>query len=701
MLKSDMTKPGAPEIVPLVSTTTPGLPAGDVLHAALWETTTDVVLIIDAESTIVHANPRCASVLGYTPETLVGRNISMLIPRALRDSFAEGMRRYLRTRQRTMDWNAVEMVALHKDGHELPMEVSATEVITGGRHLFVGFLRDISLRKQHEAQSQAGREWAEATLRSIADAVVTLDLEGRIASLSVVAEHLTGWKAADAVGRPFEEVVRLRGEDGQLVPPFPAGGHLAYDFPRHAMLVRRDQHEVPVEGTLAPIMTRERQVAGTVGAFRNVAHARRMTAELSYQASHDGLTGLVNRKAFERLLEAAVARARELGDSDALLYLDLDQFKVVNDIGGHVAGDALLQQLASLLKARLRDSDHIARLGGDEFGVLLHNCDADAAVQVAESLRKTVADFNFVWETKVYSIGVSIGVVHLGQGRLTLGELLARADEACYVAKSKGRNAYHVFTPGDQLLALHHNEMEWTTEIRAALAEDRLFLCSQDIVRVGSGAPAPRHVEVLLRMRGRDGQTIAPMAFLPAAERYGLMITIDRWVIARVLEHLTSSEDPDTIYSINLSGSSVADPTFSAYAGAVLSAPGVDARRICFELAETTAVANLTDASRVMRELKQRGVRFALDDFGSGMSSFTYLRQLPVDYVKIDGSFVRDIAIERVDRAMVESINHLAHVMGIATVAEWVDNHQTLEILAAIGVDYAQGFGISRPQPFE
>ena len=290
--------------------------------------------------------------------------------------------------------------------------------------------------------------------------------------------------------------------------------------------------------------------------------------------------------------------------------------------------------------------------------------------------------------------------MHLGQGRLTLGELLVRADEACYVAKSKGRNAYHVFTPGDQLLALHHSEMEWTTEIRAALAEDRLFLCSQDIVRVGSGGLASRHVEVLLRMRSSDGQTIAPMAFIPAAERYGLMVTIDRWVIARVLEHLTTTEDPDTIYCINLSGASVADPTFSAYAGAVLSAPGVDAHRICFELAESTAVANLTDASRLMRELKQRGVRFALDDFGSGMSSFTYLRQLPVDYVKIDGTFVRDIATERVDRAMVESINHLAHVMGIATVAEWVDSHQTLEILAAIGVDYAQGFGVSRPQPF-
>jgi diguanylate cyclase (GGDEF)-like protein/PAS domain S-box-containing protein len=677
------------------------LPAGNVLHAALWETTTDVVLIIDSTNAVVHANPRCLAALGYAPHELVGRDVGMLMPARLREEHALGFERYLQSGQRTVDWDLLETVALHRDGRELPVEVSFSEVLSQGSRLFVAFMRDVSLRKQHEAQREADREWAEATLRSIADAVVTLDLEGRIASLSVVAEHLTGWKASQAVGLPFADVVRLRGEDGRFVPTFSSAAELTYDFPRHAVLVRRDLHEVPVEGAMAPIMSSQRTVAGTVVAFRNVAYARRLTAELSYQASHDGLTGLVNRKAFERLLDAAVSRAKSGGESDALLYLDLDQFKIVNDTGGHVAGDALLQQLASVLTARLRESDCIARLGGDEFGVLLHKCSTENAVRVAEHLRQAVSDFTFVWETKVYSVGVSIGVVQLGQGELTLGELLGRADEACYVAKAQGRNTCHLFTPGDQLLALHHSEMEWTTEIRAALAEDRLFLCLHPIVASDGRQDALPMAEVLLRMRAPDGQTIMPMAFIPAAERYGLMSTVDRWVIGAVLAHMARHRDARTLYCINLSGPSIGDPAFCAHVEAVLESTGVDPHCVCFEITETTAIANLTSASQVMHALRKRGVRFALDDFGSGMSSFAYLRQLPLDYLKIDGSFVRNLAGDRVDRAMVESINHLAHVMDIRTIAEWVENEETLQILRAIGVDFVQGHGISRPQPLE
>ncbi len=674
-----------------------GLPPAEVLYAALWATTTDAVLISNSEDTILHANPRARTLFGRAPEALVGRKVHELLPERARGEHLDALHRYLRTGVRTVDWQSVQVAVLDGDGAEVPTEVSFSEMEFEGQRLFVGFFRDISARRRQEQQRVAEREWAEATLQSIADAVVTLDLDGRIASLSVVAEHLTGWPAADAVGKAFVDVVRLRGEDGQLIPAFPSGSHFAFDFPRHTLLVRRDGHEVPVEGTVAPIMTGGRHIAGSVAAFRNVAQARRLTAELSYQASHDGLTGLVNRKAFERLVEDAVGRAGGGGPADTLLYLDLDQFKIVNDTSGHVAGDALLQQLAALLKGRLRESDHIARLGGDEFGVLLHECDATAAVQVAEGLRQTVADFNFVWEQKVFAIGVSIGIVHLGHGTPTLGEVLGRADEACYVAKAKGRNTWHLFTPGDQLLALHHSEMEWTTEIRAAMDEGRLFLCMQEIARIGGDPAGTAHGEVLLRMHARDGTTIPPMAFIPAAERFGLMSAIDRWVLAAVVEHIAGCDD-DACYGINLSATSISDPEFPAFVRELLATPGVDARRICFELTETAAIANLTDASTLMRDLRQRGVRFALDDFGSGMSSFAYLRQLPVDYLKIDGSFIRNIASERVDRAMVESINHLAHVMGIETIAEWVNDAETLEILAQIGVDFAQGHGIARPQ---
>lgn len=702
MRKSELNRIGASARAPLALPSESGKATEDVLRAALWETTTDVVLVIDQSSIILQVNPRCEPVLGYRGEQLVGRHVQMLMPERLRANHALGVARYLRTGTRTMDWNRVEVIALRSDGGEMPAEVSFSEVFAAQQRLFVCFLRDVSERRLQEARSRADREWAEATLRSIADAVVTLDLEGRIASLSIVAEHLTGWSVADAVGRPFAEVVHLRGDDDQPLPPFATGRHVAFDFPRHTMLVRRDQHQVPVEGTIAPILTAEREVAGSVAAFRNVAHARRMHAELSYQASHDGLTGLVNRKAFERLLEGAISRAIELGVTDTLLYLDLDQFKIVNDTCGHGAGDALLQQLASLLKARLRDSDHLARLGGDEFGVLLHNCDVDAAILVAENLRKAVAEFGFVWRNKPFAIGVSIGLVHLGQGRLTLGELLGRADEACYLAKAKGRNVVHVFTPGDQLLALDQGGTEWTTEIRAALAEERLFLCAQPIVRLRDERSSTTHLEVLLRMRGHDGHTILPTAFIPAAERYGLMATLDRWVIGKVLDHMVAQDPGDTlIYCVNLSAASLSDPAFPAHAAAVLSGPRVDAQRLCLEISETTAISNLAEASRVIQDLKTLGVRFALDDFGSSLSSFAYLRQLPVDYLKIDGSFVEGITRQRVDRAMVESINHLAHMMGMQTIAEWVDNHQTLQILEDIGVDFAQGYGIERPRHFE
>jgi diguanylate cyclase (GGDEF)-like protein/PAS domain S-box-containing protein len=697
MLEREAHKGGEPPGLTDDTRAVRGLPPAEVLYAALWATTTDAVLISDSEDTIIHVNPRTRALFGVAPDALVGRKVHELLPERLRGNHVEALQRYLRTGVRTVDWQGVQVPVLNGDGEEVPTEVSFSEMAFEGQRLFVGFFRDISARLRQEAQRLAEREWAEATLQSIADAVVTLDLDGRIASLSVVAEHLTGWPAADAVGKAFVDVVRLRGEDGRLIPAFPSGSHFAFDFPRHTLLVRRDGHEVPVEGTVAPIMTGGRHIAGSVAAFRNVAQARRLTAELSYQASHDGLTGLVNRKAFERLVEEAVGRAGGGGPTDTLLYLDLDQFKIVNDTSGHVAGDALLQQLAALLKGRLRESDHIARLGGDEFGVLLHDCDATAAVQVAEGLRQTVADFSFVWEQKVFAIGVSIGIVHIGHATPTLGEVLARADEACYVAKARGRNTWHLFTPGDQLLALHHSEMEWTTEIRAALDEGRLFLCMQEIARIGGVSASTPLGEVLLRMHARDGSTVPPMAFIPAAERFGLMATIDRWVLAAVTAHMAEGDD-DTCYGINLSAASISDPEFPGFVREQLAAPGIDARRIVFELTETAAIANLTDASTLMRDLKQRGVRFALDDFGSGMSSFAYLRQLPVDFLKIDGSFIRNIASERVDRAMVESINHLAHVMGIETIAEWVNDTETLEILAAIGVDFAQGHGISRPQ---
>ena len=431
------------------------------------------------------------------------------------------------------------------------------------------------------------------------------------------------------------------------------------------------------------------------------------TAQITYQASHDTLTGLINRREFELRLQRALLSAQQLGKVHALFFLDLDQFKIVNDTCGHEAGDELLRQVAHQLRQKIRERDTLARIGGDEFTVLLENCHLDDAVQVAQQLRETVQNFRFGWHEKYFAIGASIGVVMISSASESAAVLLSQADAACYTAKDLGRNRVYVFNEDDASRNARVGAMEWITRITHAFQEDRFVLYCQSILPLrGAREGDPYNYEILLRMRGENGEIIPPMAFIPAAERFNQMHAIDRWVIREsfsVLRRMMQTQRSGlmTIFSINLSGASLCDEKFSVYLQEQLTHFDIPARNICFEITETTAISNLTQAVMLIQHFKRLGCRFVLDDFGAGLSSFNYLKHLPIDGIKIDGVFVKGMATNRMDFTMVEAINNIGHAMGLTTTAEFVEDDAIMRKLLDLGVDYAQGNWIQRPRALE
>jgi diguanylate cyclase (GGDEF)-like protein/PAS domain S-box-containing protein len=549
------------------------------------------------------------------------------------------------------------------------------------------------------------RDRAEITLHSIGDAVISTDAAGRILHLNPMAERLTGWSLAEAKGREVDEIYRVVDERDRRPLKRAIQAALSDDpttvTPTMPLLISRKGAEYAIEQTVSPIRAGDGRILGAVVVFRDVTTERTLAQELAWQASHDALTGLVNRHQFERRLSVLAERARSGKEHHVLLYLDLDQFKLVNDVCGHIAGDELLRQLAAVLRQKLRAEDTLARLGGDEFGVLLPGRSSVEGVAVAEHLRQEIAEFRFVWEDKTFTVGASVGVVELGPHCGGLASVLAAADTACYMAKERGRNRVFVHRAADADVRRRHGEIEWVDRLTRAFEEGRFRLYFQEIHPLPLGQPCRRR-EILLRMVDGDGQLVPPMAFIPAAERYNLMPTLDRWVVRTTFEWLARNRDglcPDALLSINLSGQSLGDEAFGDFVLDEIRKQGIDARHICFEITETAAIANLSRALRLMNTLRAAGCRFSLDDFGSGMSSFAYLKTLPVDSIKIDGGFVRDMLTDAVDFAMVEAITRIGHVMGLATIAEYVENEEIARRLTALGVDYAQGYGLHRPQP--
>ncbi|MBA1241938.1 EAL domain-containing protein [Pseudomonas japonica] len=604
--------------------------------------------------------------------------------------------------------------ALGEGSRVLQRLLIATNLITAfvliGLALWI--TRKLLIQRHNMAAAlQLEKERAQVTLASIGDGVIATDVTGAIAYMNPAAEQLTHWKAEQAAGLPLAALFNLLDENAEqdsftLIERI-LGGQLKGGS-EHAKLIQRlDGSTVSVTLVGAPIRT-EGRISGAVLVLHDMTQERQYIANLSWQASHDALTGLANRREFEQRLEQALARMASGKGRHSLMFLDLDQFKLVNDTCGHAAGDELLRHICAVLASGLRETDTLARLGGDEFGVLLEDCPPEQAERIAEYLRESVHSLHFVWKGRPFMTSVSIGLVHLNLLPATLELSLRAADMACYMAKEKGRNRVQVYHADDSEVSTRFGEMAWIQRLRMALEEDRFTLYAQEIALLGNerhGGSHARHVEILLRLHDESGRMILPDTFIPAAERYGLMTALDRWVVKSVFGIIRQAMDqggdePLAICAINLSGISIGDDDFLDYLREQFRRFAIAPHLICFEITETSAISNLGSAIRFINELKALGCLFSLDDFCAGMSSFAYLKHLPVDFLKIDGSFVKDMLDDPINRAMVEVINHIGHVMGKRTIAEFVETPLIEQALMEIGVDYAQGYLIERPRLF-
>ena len=509
----------------------------------------------------------------------------------------------------------------------------------------------------------------------------------------------------EACGKPLDDVFNIltEGTHNPVLNPVTLclQEQRVVGLPNNVVLLNRQGICYAIQDSAAPIRTPEGNILGAVLVFQDVTESRGLIQQIQHQACHDKLTGLLNRYEFEQRLIHALKSARDEDVHHALCFLDLDNFKIVNDTAGHIAGDALLKQIAHLLGNQLRTRDSLARLGGDEFSLLLECCPMDQAFVIAEKLLNTIRSLRFTWNDHIYEIGVSIGIVPITANSETAEQLLSQADVACYAAKDQGRNQVVIYHAENGAPAHRHSEMLQAAGLREAIEKDCLCLYAQPIKALTDDTNNVTYYELLVRMRGMDGEILMPGTFIPAAERYQLMGAIDRWVIKTALEQYSVAFGTNSMVriAINLSGNSLADSTLLDFVTEQLNKNSVLSDRVCFEITETAAISNLTQATRLINELKNQGCSVALDDFGSGLSSFNYLKQFPIDYLKIDGSFMRGVVDDPIDQAMVESINHIGHVMGIKTIAEWVENDAILDQLKSIRVDYVQGYEIGHPMP--
>ncbi|MGH8665512.1 MAG: EAL domain-containing protein [Burkholderiales bacterium] len=554
------------------------------------------------------------------------------------------------------------------------------------------------------------RAWS--VLSDLREGVIATDADGNVVYLNAAAEELSGWSLAEAQGQPLHMVYRIIDEHSRSALDYitqgaPEGPHLADPGRAAARLIRRDGQETSVHDSFTEVRDEGGSRSGYAVVFHDVSQLRALAQQLSWQASHDSLTGLVNRRELESRLNQLLESAHAQGRQHVLLYIDLDNFKTVNDSCGHTAGDELLRSLTSVMSTKIRGSDILARLGGDEFAALLQSCPLDQGLRIANGIREVVRDFRFAWEGKSFTVGASIGLVPIDAASGDIADVLTAADACCYEAKNKGRDRVQVHRP-QQAGQRENGEPQMISRLSQAFEQGDFVLYQQYIQPLKEAVSSP-HFEILVRMRGDNGELVPPMAFIPAAERYNLLTAIDRLVITELLQVLAARSRaagtqiaPEAgLYSVNLSGASINDSSFSDFLRRQFARYPVPPSLLCFEVTETTAISNLTKAAELMHELKNMGCRFALDDFGIGMSSFAYLKYLPVDFLKIDGTFVRDMADDEMDCAIVEAINRIAHILGMQTVAEIVEDQATLDRLRLLGVDYAQGFHIARPEPLQ
>ncbi len=573
----------------------------------------------------------------------------------------------------------------------------------------VGSISDIHLQKQAQVQLADEKDKVVATLRSIVDAVITTNERGEVQYINQAALRFLNCAEEQAKGKHIEKIIDLYEEESEQKIENPIlsclSGSQKKNQKLNADIVTKAGTKYTVQLMVTPLISQTGKLYGAVTVMNDVTNLRLLARRLRYQASHDSLTSLINRSEFERNVRKAILDAKTKQKKSSLIYLDLDRFKMVNDLYGHAAGDELLIQFSNLVKSKLRGSDILARLGGDEFALLLSGCSLEEAEEKAHEILQSIQEYKFIWEQKSFNVEASIGVAEINQKCFDLSYVLSAVDSACYLAKEAGRNCVRVFREGDENINRRRGQERWLQRFDKALNEGRLVVTAQSIINIKANKNVQvdkNGFEILIRMQDDNGRLVPPNAFLPAVERYNRAPKLDRWILDKVLMLLAENRNVLAQIdkcSINLSGQSLVSEGFLPFTMAKLKEYEIEPSKICFEITETAAIANLDQATSFVQSLKDLGCYFALDDFGSGLSSFAYLKTLPVDFLKIDGMFVKDIHHDNVSRAMVKAINEMGHVLGKQTIAEYVENEDILKILKEIGVDFAQGFHAGRPEP--
>ncbi len=661
----------------------------------------DIIFMVDKNDQLIRANENFFRTTGMKKEASYGQNVAHFLHP---ESWVEDINSHeFKHREITLFMEKDD--SYNFTGHPVELNVRVIKNNNNEPYALVNSLRDLSQIRAAEDANHDLHKYIDVLMDSTSEGIIGVDQTLRCTFVNQAAMDTLGFSANEMIGQNIHMLIQHSCEDGK--PLHEKDSKIARSineergfWVENAVLWAKSNRCIHVRYSVNPI-SEQGEVSGAVLVFRNMSESMAMASQMDYLVSHDALTGLLNRYEFDQRLKKALKNSKSQKDRYVLFYMDLDQFKVVNDTCGHLAGDELLNQLSRVLQKEVSDGDTLARLGGDEFGMLLKNCDLNQAKKAAKKLQRAVRNFRFHYKNKTFSIGVSIGIVEITAHSQIDANVLSLADSACFLAKEDGRNRIHIYHQNDEDLARQHGEMQWVSRIQNALEQNLLEIYCQRIVPVGRTREGAGHVEVLVRMLDENGATIPPAAFIPAAERYNLMSELDRWVIEHTFLWLSENRESmeKLITTINISGQSFGDEHFLDYLIVMLSDYKIEPSSICFEITETAAVGNLSCAISFIKDLKSLGCKFALDDFGSGMSSFTYLKNLPVDYLKIDGSLVKDIATNAVNFSMVEAINQVGRVMGLQTIAEFVENQAILEKLEEIGVDYAQGFGVAKPVP--
>lgn len=673
----------------------------DRLFANFARTIPEVVLIHDER--ILLANDSAASLVGLAPEQLEGRQVADLVKPAYRALFRKTMGRQLAGQKVP---RRLEIQLINGNDQGLWVEAQSSLIEYRGNEAVLTVARDVSYRKSLEVSLSRSKRQAQYTLESIAEGVITTDNEGRIDYMNRAAEGMTGKDRESAAGHQVSEIFSLIDEADRRSLGDPVERCLAMrrrvNMGRRALLVSRDnEHEHSVEITASPIKGPGNSITGTVVVFHDVSELRGLTRQMSYQATHDPLTGLVNRREFERRIQEAMDSAHADEASHVLCYMDLDRFKAVNDSCGHLAGDNMLREVATLIKEQVRDSDFVGRLGGDEFGTLLVGCPVEKAGQIGADICNAVADYRFVWQDKIFNIGISVGLVEITQSSGSLQDIVSAADSACYVAKQRGRGQVHIYSARDEAIARERGDIQWLRQMQTALHEDRFELALQSIIATGGQDSGPAY-EVLIRLPDERGKVANSAEFLRPAQRYQLMPQIDRWVVAATLSAMNSGEirlPRGRSCSINISGQTLTDEGFLGFVVESLDRSGVAPSSICFEVTESVVTTDIQHVQRFIEVLHGIGCEFALDDFGSGLGAFSKLKTLPVDYLKIDGAYTRGLPNDDINQEMVSAMIKLARTMQFRVIAEQVESQQDFDWLRDVGVDFVQGNFIEEAAP--